>query len=418
MTPNVILHVDMDAFYAAVEVLEDPSLRGRPVVVGGTGRRGVVAACTYEARAYGIHSAMPSVQARRLCPHAVFLPGRHDVYGQYSRRVFDVFKTYTPLVEGISLDEAFLDVSGATRLFGDGPGIAATIRTRVHDEVGLWSSVGVATSKLMAKLASEAAKPTPSRSGAIPGAGVVVVPPGEELAFLHPRPVRSLWGVGPATFARLERFGVVTVGDLAAVPVDTLTTALGPSLGRHLHDLAWARDERRVEADRRPKSISHEETFARNHHDHVSLQKEIVRLSDGVASRLRSAGLAGRTVTIKVRFGDFRTITRSHSEGAPVETGPDIARIAGNLLANVDPAPGVRLLGVGVSQLAPPDRQLRLDEALPEQAEPDWPRASHAVDEVRRKFGDKALGPAALVGDGGLRVKRPGDTQWGPPGDG
>ncbi len=408
---TTILHVDMDAFYASVEVLLDPSLAGRPVIVGGTGNRGVVASCTYEARAFGVHSAMPSVRARRLCPDAVFLSGRYDRYAEFSRRLHGVFARFTPLVEGIALDEAFLDVSGAGRLLGSGEQIGWAIRDAVRADLGLDASVGVAATKFIAKLASEAAKPSATLAGVRPGRGVVVVTPGTELAFLHPLPVRALWGVGPATYRRLERFGVTTIGDLAALPVASLVGALGPALGEHLHDLAWARDPRPVEPDRPVKSVSHEETYASDVHDPGRLAAEAVRLSDGVAGRLRDAGLAGRTVTVKVRFHDFATITRSHTSASPVDTGPAIARAAVALLGSVDVTPGVRLLGVGVSNLVEGAvQQLSLLEG-----DAGWGRASEAIDRIRERFGDRAIGPATAVRDGELRVKRSGDTQWGPP---
>jgi len=402
----------MDAFYASVEVLVDPSLAGKPVIVGGDSERGVVASCSYEARAYGVHSAMPSVRARRLCPQAVFVPGHYDLYSDYSRRLHDLFETVTPLVEGIALDEAFLDVTGARRLLGDGATIAHNLRARISDQLSLDAAVGVAPSKLLAKLASKAAKPAASRQGPIPGPGVVVVEPGGELAFLHPLPVTGLWGVGPATHRRLERFGVRTVGELAAVPVDSLVAALGQAQGRHLHDLSWARDTRPVEPSRPVKSVSHEETYRRDVHDPAVLQAEAVRLGDAVASRLRRSGLRGRTVTIKVRFHDFATITRSQTMPSPVDTGPAIARAAAALLEGVDPAPGVRLFGISVTNLASGSRQLTLDDV----GEADWDRATGAIDAVRERFGDTAVGPAALASAQGLRVKRRGDTQWGPTG--
>ena len=410
-----ILHVDMDAFYAAVEVLQEPSLAGRPVIVGGTGDRGVVAACSYEARVYGVHSAMPSTRARRLCPHAVFLSGRFDLYNEYSRRIHEVFTSVTPQVEGIALDEAFLDVSGSRRLFGEPPVIAALLRARIHDDVGLSACVGVATSKFVAKLASQAAKPTADHRGIRPGAGVVVVAPGEELAFLHPLPVQSLWGVGPATRQRLERFGVRTIGDLAALPEGSLVAALGSAVGNHLHQLAWAHDDRAVEPEQQAKSIGHEETYARDHHDVATLRREAVRLGDSVAARLRKHDLAGRTVNIKVRFHDFRTITRSRTMPAATDRGVDIARVASDLLAHVDPSPGVRLFGVSVSNLVDQrTRQLTLEDL----DAADWRGVTAAIDRIRGRFGEQAVGPATLVDDRGLRVKRMGDTQWGPAGPG
>ncbi|HYX44685.1 MAG TPA: DNA polymerase IV [Acidimicrobiales bacterium] len=427
----VILHVDLDAFYAAVEILADPSLAGKPVVVGGTGARGVVAAASYEARACGVHSAMPSARACRLCPSAVFLAGHFDVYADYTRRLHEILTCFTPLVEGIALDEAFLDVRSVRRLWGTGPQIADRVRLRVRDELGLWASVGVGTTKLVAKLASEAAKPTPLLAGPVPGPGVKVVPPEEELAFLHAHPVGALWGVGPATRRRLDRFGVATVGDLARLPVEALVGALGPALGRSLHDLAQNRDPRPVVPDRAPKSIGHEETYPRDHHDPEPLRREVVRLAEAVVARLRGAGFAGRTVTLKVRFGDFRTITRSRTEPEAVGTGPALAAVALALLDGVDVSPGVRLLGVSASNLVPATgRQLTLEElvAAGDRSRPsghaDRPLSSdqpdrqeavaRAVDAARRRFGDRVVGPASLVGKNGVEIRRQGDRQWGP----
>jgi DNA polymerase-4 len=410
---RTILHVDMDAFFVSVELLRHPELRGRPVVVGGTGDRGVVAAASYEARSYGIFSAMPSARARRLCPHAVFLRGDHAHYGEVSARVMAIFRSYTPLVEPVSLDEAFLDVTGARRALGDGPTIAGRIRAEVSDREGLTCSVGVAPTKMLAKLASEAAKPRATRDGPVFSAGVHVVEPGRELEFLHPLPARALWGVGPATLTRLERLGVRTIGDIAALPEPTLVASLGSAHGRQLARLAHGTDDRPVEPDLQPKSIGHEETFATDRDDPEALGREAVRMADAVAWRLRRAGLAGRTVTLKVRFADFRTITRSTTLAVTVDDGPALAHAALGLLAGVDVAAGVRLLGVSASGLvAGAAQQLSFDDA----AAPPWHDASGAVDAIRERFGDRAIGPASSVDGDGLRVPRRGEQQWGPDG--
>jgi DNA polymerase-4 len=407
-----ILHVDMDAFFVSVELLDEPQLRGRPVVVGGSGDRGVVAAASYEARASGVFSAMPSAQARRLCPEAVFLPGRFARYAEVSGQVFDLFRSYTPLVEGISLDEAFLDVSGAHRLFGDSPTIAASLRARVLGELGLTCSVGVAPRKLTAKLASEAAKPKVSSRGPVLGSGVRVVTEEEELAFLHALPVRALWGVGPATGARLARLAVRTVGDLADLSVETVERALGRANGRHLHDLAWARDHRPVVPAAAVKSIGHEETYASDHVRHDTLERELVRLCDATATRLRAAGVAGRTVQVKIRFGTFRTITRSVTVAEAIDTGTALARTARPLLLAEDVDEGVRLLGVSVSHLSTATtRQLSLEDEGPS----SWADATRAIDEVRERYGSASIVPATLVEPGrGPRTKVRGDQQWGP----
>ncbi|HWJ64278.1 MAG TPA: DNA polymerase IV [Acidimicrobiales bacterium] len=416
-----ILHVDMDAFFVSVELLRRPELRGRPVVVGGSGARGVVAAASYEARSFGVHSAMPGARARRLCPHAVFLPGDHALYSEVSGRVMEVFRSFTPLVEPISLDEAFLDVRGARRLMGTPVDIAHRLRARILEQEGLTCSVGIARVKFLAKLASEEAKPKASPQGPVFGDGVFEVPPERELAYLHALPVKALWGVGPATLERLERLGVRTVGDLAALPLDTVTGALGRASGAHLHALANAQDSRPVVAVQQAKSISHEETFPRDRFRRDELEVEAVRLADAVATRLRRNGLVGRTVTVKVRFGDFTTITRSATIDGGVDSGHQLAQIARRLLGEVDVSAGVRLLGVGVAQLGATSdrggRQLSLDDLLSAEeagSEADWSSAEEAMDAVRARFGDAALGPASLAGPGGLRVARKGQQQWGP----
>lgn len=408
-SPPGILHMDMDAFFVAVEVHRDPSLAGRPVVVGGSGARGVVAAASYEARAFGIHSAMPSARARRLCPHAVFLAGDHDRYTEVSGRVMAILHSFTPLVEPLSLDEAFLDVTGARRLWGSGPEIAVRIRRAVLDQEGLTCSVGVAPTKFLAKLASEAAKPVAALDGVRPGPGVVVVPVGGELRFLHPLPVRALWGVGPKTHERLDRLGIATVGDLAALRLDTLVATVGDAAGRHLHALAHGIDDRAVVPEQGLKSVGHEETFAQDHHDPVTLGRELTRLADAVGRRLRAHGLTGRTVVLKVRFGDFHTISRSITLPDATDSGRAVARVAQGLLADIDVSVGVRLIGISVSGLtAAGHEQMTLDGPS------EWTEADRAMDRIRDRFGVDAIAPAASLRDEGVRSKRSGDQQWGP----
>ena len=411
-----ILHVDMDAFFVSVELLDQPELRGRPVVVGGAGERGVVAAASYEARAFGVYSAMSSAQARRLCPHAVFLPGRHHRYAEVSRQIMTIFRSFTPLVEPLSLDEAFLDVAGAERRVGSATTIAALVRQQVLDEEGLTCSVGVAGTKFIAKLASEAAKPKASTKGPQFGTGVFVVEPADTLRFLRPLPVKALWGVGPATLSKLERMGVATVGDLADLPEANVVSALGKSQGHHLHSLANGRDDREVESERQIKSIGHEETFVRDHHQRSTLDRELVGFADAVASRLRKSNLVCRTVQIKVRFGDFNTITRSSTLGVPTDDAPTLLHTARALLDQVDPAAGVRLLGLSASGLAPAGaRQLTLDEGA---NGPGWEDASRTIDEIRARFGAGSIGPAVLAGAEGIDSKGQHQQQWGPNGPG
>jgi DNA polymerase-4 len=412
--PPSIMHVDMDAFFVSVELLDHPELRGRPVIVGGAGQRGVVAAASYEARAYGVHSAMSSVRAQQLCPHAVFLQGHHERYVDVSGSVMAIFGSYTPLVEPLSLDEAFLDVGGSWRSHGPAPRIAHRIREQVQAELGLTCSVGVAPTKFVAKLASEAAKPSAAVSGPQPGLGVKVVAPSQVLGFLHPLPVTALWGVGPATVGRLERLGISTVGDLAALPIEVVVSALGSANGRHLHALANGIDGRRVDPHRRAKSIGHEETYAHDVHDPALLDAELVRFADAVATRLRHLGVGGRTVSIKVRFPDFRTISRASTMASPTDAGRDLIREARSLLAQVDVGPGVRLLGLSISGLVEePAHQLSFDDV----GAPGSVETDRLVDEIRGRFGADAIGPATLLKADGLRTKRRGDQRWGPGAD-
>ena len=378
-----ILHVDLDAFYAAVEQRADPSLRDRPVIVGGLGRRGVVAAASYEARRFGVHSAMPMGQARRACPDGVFLAPRFDRYRDASRVVMTILRSYTPLVEPISLDEAFLDARGARRLHGTGPEIGVEIRGRVRDETGLTASVGVGTTKLVAKLASELAKPD----------GLLVVDPGTEAGFLSPLDVGRLWGVGPATARRLARLGVRTVGDLAALPTTALETALGRAHGGQLAALARNEDHRPVEPSRRAKSIGHEETFATDVTDRVALTRDVLRFAERVSTRLRASGMLARTVQLKARYGDFTTITRSRTLPEPTELAEDLAHVGRQLLDEIEVRPGLRLLGLSAQQLVTSgEAQPRLPLDVPTGLDRDRRgELERAVEDVRRRFGDDAV---------------------------
>jgi DNA polymerase IV len=391
-----ILHVDLDAFYASVEQLADPTLRGRPVVVGGLGGRGVVAAASYEARTFGIHSAMPMARARRACPDAVFLAPRFDAYTDASQAVMAILRSYTPLVEPISLDEAFLDARGARRLHGPARDIAVAVRARIRDETGLTASVGLATTKLLAKIASELAKPD----------GMLVVEPGDELTFLHPLDVGRLWGVGPATRRRLDRLGVHTIGDLAAVPDATLCHALGDAHGSHLHALALNDDDRPVEPDRHAKSIGHEETFATDVTDRARLEADLMRFAERVATRLRDAATAARTVQLKVRYADFRTITRSRTLPDATDVAHELVRVGRELLRDVELGDGVRLLGLSAQQLVPiSEVQPRL--ALSATAADDARHASleRTVDQVRARYGEEAVTRAPRQPSGPERTR-------------
>ncbi len=409
-----ILHVDMDAFFAACELRRRPELRGKPVVVGGEGQRGVVAAASYEARVFGIRSAMPSAQARRLCPDAVFLPGDHAHYAEVSAEVMSIFASFTPLVEPLSLDEAFLDVSGARRLHGSAMNIAHKIRYSVNKSVGLTCSVGVAPNKFLAKLATEDAKPKPSTDGPVFGVGVREIDPRRVQEFLDPLPIRAIWGVGPATEKRLNRLGATTVADIARLSLDAMVGALGNAQGRHLYELCRGIDDRPVVPRQEAKSVSHEETFAVDLFEPERLQAEIVRMADAVGRRLRLSNTRGRTVQLKVRFGDFTTITRSSTLAGPTSSGSAIANEARDLLAKINLTQGVRLLGVGVSGMAKETEgeQLSFDDiaSVPE----DWRDAEQAIDEIRAKFGDAAIGHASSLRRGKLSPKTAGEQQWGP----
>lgn len=415
---TAILHVDMDAFFAAVEVLDDRRLLGKPVIVGGSGPRGVVASCTYEARRFGVRSAMPSVRARRLCPDAVFVEGHYSRYAEVSSELHRILHGVTPVVEPIGLDEAFLDVTGSIRLMGDPVGIAGRLRRRVEEELSLGCSIGAGRSKLIAKLASKAAKPVGSRHGVEPGPGVVAVLEAEEGAFLQPLPVEALWGVGPSTAACLHDLGIGTVGQLRTVPVEILVRRLGRVHGERLASLARGIDPDPVVPDRPAKSVGHEETFARDIVDPVDLHRQVTRMSESVAVHLRRVGMAGRTVTVKLKHADFSIVSRSHTARSAMATGSEIGEVARELLGALEVGSGVRLLGVSVSALERGDvgRQLAFD--LEGTGPARRVEVTTAVDAVRARFGRTAVGTAAMVGEDGVEVPGRRESPWGPPAPG
>jgi DNA polymerase IV len=384
-TGCTVLHVDMDAFYASVAIREQPELATRPVVVGGTGGRGVVSSANYLARTYGVRSAMPTAHARRLCPNAVFLPPTFALYTEASAGVMAIFREVTPLVEPLSLDEAFLDVAGALRRLRQTPGqIAEQIRARVVAEHGITCSVGIGATKFVAKLASGLCKPD----------GMLVVPAGEVLAFLHPLPVSALWGVGKRTAERLAGVGLNRVGDVAATPLPRLRRTVGTAAAEHLYALANGHDDRAVVPESVEKSVGAEETFEVDHTDREVLVQELLRLSEKTAASLRRRGLSGRTVSIKVRFADFTTITRSRTLPVATDVTQEIYRTACRLLAEQTPPGAVRLIGVRVEQLGEQgSEQLLLD--APEHG---WREADQAADQARARFGGAAIGPATLLG--------------------
>jgi DNA polymerase-4 len=382
-----ILHVDMDAFYASVEIRDRPDLAGRPVIVGSPSGRSVVLSASYEARAFGVRSAMPATQARRLCPQAVFIPPRHGVYSAVSKQVMAVFRSVTPQVEPLALDEAFLDVAGAVRRLGRPARIGALIRRQIQGEQGLTCSVGIAPSKFVAKIASVHCKPD----------GLLVVPRGDVLGFLHPLPVSALWGVGERTGQILARLGLRTVGDIAHAPLATLQHDLGTALGTHLAALAWGRDERAVTPHAAEKSIGAEETFSTDIGDPEVIRRELLRLSERTARALRDAGCVARTVTVKLRLANFTTITRSRTLAEPTDVTRKIYATACALHAGsgLDRKARLRLVGVRVTGLAP------ASAAVTQLAFGDrptgWREAEQAMDRITRRFGTGAVRPAALV---------------------
>jgi DNA polymerase-4 len=411
--PRTILHLDLDAFFASVEQLDDPALRGRPVIVGGTSNRGVVCAASYEARRFGVRSAMPAVRARRLCPEGVFLPPRFERYGELSDQVFEVYRRYTPLVEPLSLDEAFLDVTASRALHGDGPTIAAAIRAAVKAESGLTVSAGVAEVKLAAKIATDFGKPD----------GLTVVPAGRVAEFLAPLPVGRLWGVGPATEAALRPLGVARIGDLARLPEAALASCLGAERAHALRELARGHDVRDVVPDEAAHSVGGEETFEEDVVGEAALSRVLLMQASRVGRRLRSQGLRGRIVTLRVKYADFTLVTRRVTLPRPTDDDAAILAAARAQLGRVDLERPVRLAGVTVSgfeegaEAAPAEAQLDLFGAAGEGGAGAGPgtapagqeatasearraRLNAAVDKLTGKFGSGVVKPADLADRG------------------
>jgi DNA polymerase-4 len=387
---GTILHADVDAFFAAVEQRDDPRLRGRPVIVGA----GVVLAASYEAKAYGVRTAMGGRQARRLCPHAVVVPPRMSAYSEASKAVYAVFEDTTPLVEGLSIDEAFLDVRGLERISGTPIEIAARLRREVRERVGLPISVGVARTKFLAKVASGVAKPD----------GLLVVPPDGELEFLHPLPVERLWGVGAVTARKLRDRGITTVGAVARIPEQTLVAMLGRASGRQLHALAQNRDPRPVRVGRRRGSIGSQRALGRSPKAPGTVEAALIGLVDRVTRRMRDAGRAGRTIVLRLRFDDFSRATRSHTLPLPTTQTQAVLDTARGLLTTAMPMierQGLTLVGVAVANL---DDDGAIQLSLPFDAHSDG-ALDRALDEVRRRFGPAAVTRAVLLGrDQGLTV--------------
>jgi DNA polymerase-4 len=390
MSPATILHADLDAFYASVEQRDDPRLRGRPVIVGG----GVVLAASYEAKAAGVRTAMGGLQARRLCPRAVVVPPRMGVYAKASKAVFEVFRQTTPLVEGLSIDEAFLDVGGLRQVSGTPTEIAVRLRAEVRERVGLPITVGVARTKFLAKVASGVAKPD----------GLLVVPPDGELAFLHPLPVERLWGVGPVTAGKLRARGVRTVGEVARLGEPTLVSLVGQAAGRHLHALAHNRDPRPVDTGRRRRSIGSQRALGRSPKSAEDLDAVVIGLVERVTRRMRNAGRAGRTVVLRLRFDDFTRASRSHTLAWPTAHTATILATARALLLTAMPMierQGVTLVGIAVANL---DDSGYLQLTLPFDRQAGS-ALDAALDQVRERFGSDAIGRAVLLGrDQGLSV--------------
>ena len=379
---TTIVHCDMDAFYASVAELDDPSLRGKPVVVGA-GIRGVVLSANYSARKFGIRAAMPVGRAKRMAPNAIFVSPDHHRYAEISAKVMQIFESFTPYVEPLSLDEAFMDVTGAQRLLGTPREIGQAIRKRVHDECGITCSVGIASNKFVAKLASGHCKPN----------GLLEIPDDRVISFLHPLPVSDLWGVGPKTAESLQRLGLHQIKDIANTPLDTLKRALGDATGEHLYELSWGRDYRQVVVDDPDQSIGANETFSYDIDDPELILREYLKLTERASTRLRARDQYAKTIGITVRFADFKTITRSKTLPLPISSTHEIYQVVKELyLALKLDRARLRLVGVSLSNL----RDDAPEQLMLGQREKGWREAESAVDQASARFGEKSVRPARL----------------------
>lgn len=379
---TTIIHCDMDAFYASVAELDDPSLRGKPVVVGA-GIRGVVLSANYAARKFGIRAAMPVGRAKRMAPNAIFVTPDHHRYSEISAKVMKIFESFTPFVEPLSLDEAFMDVTGAQRLLGTPREIGQAIRKRVHDECGITCSVGIASNKFIAKLASGHCKPN----------GLLEIPDDRVISFLHPLPVSDLWGVGPKTSEQLQRLGLNQISDIAHTPLDTLKRALGDATGEHLHNLSWGRDYREVIVDDPDQSIGANETFSYDIDDPETILREYLKLTERASTRLRSRDLYAKTISITVRFSDFKTITRSKTLPLPISSTHEIYQVVKDLyLALKLERVQLRLVGVSLSNF----KEEAPEQLMLGQREKGWREAESAIDQAAARFGEKSVRPARL----------------------
>ena len=392
MADQVIIHCDMDAFYASVAELDDPTLRGKPVVVGA-GIRGVVLSANYAARKFGIRAAMPVGRAKRMAPNAIFVSPDHHRYSEISAQVMQIFASFTPLVEPLSLDEAFLDITGAQRLLGTPREIGQAIRKRVHEECGITCSVGIAPNKFIAKLASGHCKPN----------GLLEIKEDRILTFLHPLPVSDLWGVGPKLSEQLQKLGLKTVSDVANTPLDTLKRALGEATGEHLYELSWGRDFRSVIPEEPDKSISAAETFSYDIDDPEIILREYLRLTEKASARLREKELFAKTISIKVRFADFSTITSSKTLPLPISSTQEIYQVVKDLYKALKlERARLRLVGVSLENL----HENAPEQLMLGQREKGWREAESAVDRASERFGEESVRPARLI-----RLKREAEEE-------